>query len=53
MKATGDLTAKQDRSRETRRKLVASCLELIDRRPFDQVTVADIAKGAGVSVGNF
>jgi AcrR family transcriptional regulator len=32
---------------------VASCLELVDRRPFDQVTVADIAKGAGVSVGNF
>ena len=50
---TGDLTAKQERSRETRRKLVASCLELVDRRPFDQVTVADIAKGAGVSVGNF
>ena len=50
---TGDLAAKQERSRETRRKLVASCLELVDRRPFDQVTVADIAKGAGVSVGNF
>ena len=53
MGSTGDLTAKQERSRETRRKLVASCLELVDRRPFDQVTVADIAKGAGVSVGNF
>jgi len=50
---TGDLTTKQERSRETRRKLVASCLELVARRPFDQVTVADIAKGAGVSVGNF
>jgi AcrR family transcriptional regulator len=50
---SGDLTAKQERSRETRRKLVASCLELLDRRPFHQVTVADIAKGAGVSVGNF
>jgi AcrR family transcriptional regulator len=50
---TADLTAKQERSRETRRKLVASCLELVDHRPFDQVTVADIAKGAGVSVGNF
>ncbi len=32
---------------------MASCLELVDHRPFDQVTVADIAKGAGVSVGNF
>ncbi len=50
---TGDLTAKQERSRETRRKLVASCLELVARRPFDRVTVADIAKGASVSVGNF
>jgi AcrR family transcriptional regulator len=49
----GDLTAKQERSRETRRKLVTSCLELVERRPFDQVTVADIAKGADVSVGNF
>jgi AcrR family transcriptional regulator len=48
-----DLTAKQERSKETRRKLVASCLDLVARRPFDQVTVADIAKGAGVSVGNF
>ena len=53
MHSTGDLTAKQERSKETRRKLVASCLELVDRRPFDQVTVADIAKGADVSVGNF
>jgi AcrR family transcriptional regulator len=50
---TEKLTAKQERSRETRRKLVASCLELVDRRPFDQVTVAEIAMGAGVSVGNF
>lgn len=50
---TGDLAAKQERSRETRRRLVASCLELVDRRPFDQVTVAAIAAGAGVSVGNF
>jgi len=51
--STGDLAAKQERSKETRRKLVASCLELVDRRPFDQVTVADIAKEADVSVGNF
>jgi len=50
---TGDLPTKQERSRATRRKLVASCLELVERRPFDQVTVADIAAGAGVSVGNF
>lgn len=49
----GSLTAKQERSRETRRRLVASCLELVGHRPFDQVTVAEIAKGAGVSVGNF
>ena len=53
MAATGHITAKQERSRETRRKLVAACLELVERRPFDQVTVADIAKGADVSVGNF
>lgn len=32
---------------------MAACLELVDHRPFDQVTVADIAQGAGVSVGNF
>ena len=50
---SGDLTAKQERSRETRRRLVASCLELVDHRPFDQVTVAEIARGADVSVGNF
>ena len=48
---TGDLPTKQERSKATRRKLVASCLALVERRPFDQVTVADIATGAGVSVG--
>ena len=49
----GALKAKQERSRETRRRLVTSCLELVDDRPFDQVTVAEIAEGADVSVGNF
>ncbi len=52
-KKEGVLSAKQARSRETHQRLVSSCVELLEEKPFDRVTIADIAKGAGVSVGNF
>jgi AcrR family transcriptional regulator len=49
----GVVSAKQARSRETHQRLVASCVEQLREMTFDRVTIADIARGAGVSVGNF
>jgi AcrR family transcriptional regulator len=49
----GVVSAKQARSRETHQRLVSSCIELLGEKPFDRVTIAEIAQGAGVSVGNF
>jgi AcrR family transcriptional regulator len=49
----GVVSAKQARSRETHQRLVSSCIELLGQKPFDRVTIAEIAQGAGVSVGNF
>ncbi|MGI9626487.1 MAG: TetR family transcriptional regulator [Longimicrobiales bacterium] len=49
----GVVSAKQARSRQTHQRLVSSCIELLDEKPFDRVTIAEIAQGAGVSVGNF
>ena len=50
---SGVVKAKQSRSRKTHEALVQACLTLLDERPFDHLTVAEIAGGAGVSVGNF
>jgi AcrR family transcriptional regulator len=49
----GVVSAKQARSRQTHQRLVASCVEQLREMTFDRVTIADIARGAGVSVGNF
>lgn len=47
----------QDRSRDTRRKLIHAALNLWDEQGFEEsfetTTVADIAKAAGVSKGTF
>lgn len=45
--------AQQDRSRETEDAIVAAATELMAERPFDQISVAEIAGRAGVSVGGF
>ncbi|MEJ2722107.1 MAG: TetR/AcrR family transcriptional regulator, partial [bacterium] len=44
---------KQDRSRETLRRLVAAARELLDEKGFDEISVAEIAKKGGSSVGAF
>ena len=50
---TGALPAKQARSRRTRDQLLAAGFRLVETRDFEAVSVADIAKAAGCSVGAF
>jgi len=45
--------ARQDRSRETEDAIIAAATALMAERPFDQISVAEIAQRAGVSVGGF
>lgn len=47
------LPAKQARSRKTRDALIAAGWKLLARHPWDNVTINDIVKTAGVSVGSF
>lgn len=43
----------QARSRETADRILAAALDLLGERTFDEMTVAEIAGRAGVSVGGF
>jgi AcrR family transcriptional regulator len=47
------MTSRQARAQETSNRIYAAAIELMDRRGFDQITIADISKKAGVSVGAF
>ncbi|MFO7275581.1 MAG: TetR/AcrR family transcriptional regulator [Pseudomonadota bacterium] len=47
------LPAKQARSRETRERLIAAGFRLLRRKTFDELSVAEIARAAGCSVGAF
>lgn len=44
---------RQRRSRETAEAITAAALELLERKSFAELTVAEIARRAGVSVGGF
>jgi len=46
------LTPRQTRSEETLRRILSACDRLLDKRPFEQISMQDIAREAGVSVGN-
>ena len=48
-----DLTPKQQRSRETKRRILDATLALLEDRHFEDLTIADIAQVAGMAVGNF
>ena len=48
---TGELPAYQGRSRASRDKIVAALDDLLREKPFEQLTVAELAKKAGVAVG--
>lgn len=43
--------ARQRRSRETRDKILRALEKLLERKPFDEMTVAELAAEAGLSVG--
>ena len=47
----GEKPAYQNRSRETRDKIVQALDDALREKPFDQVSVAEIASRAGIAVG--
>ncbi len=50
---SGVVAPKQSRGHETRARLIEACLRLVEDRPFEQISIAEIAAEAGMSVGNF
>ena len=50
---SGVVAPKQSRGHQTRARLIEACLRLVEDRPFEQISIADIAAEAGMSVGNF
>jgi AcrR family transcriptional regulator len=50
---SGAVAPKQKRGHETRARLIGACLRLVENRPFEQISIAEIAAEAGMSVGNF
>ena len=50
---SGVVEPKQSRGHETQARLVDACLRLVEDRPFDQISIAQIAAEAGMSVGTF
>ena len=47
------LTKRQVRAIETKARIYNAAIELMDRRGFEAITIADISRKAGVSVGAF
>lgn len=48
-----DLTPKQKRSEITLGKIILAIKSLVETKYFEHITIADIAKHAGISVGTF
>jgi TetR/AcrR family fatty acid metabolism transcriptional regulator len=46
-------TSRQAQAVETKNRIYAAAIELMDRKGFERLTIADISKRAGVSVGAF
>jgi len=46
-------TKRQEQARETKNRIYASAIELMELEGFDNITIADISEKAGVSVGAF
>ncbi len=47
------LTRRQEQARETRNRIYNAAVELMERKGFDNITIAEISRAAGVSVGAF
>ena len=46
-------TRRQEKALETKNRIYAAAIDLMDRKGFENITIADISKEAGVSVGAF
>ena len=46
-------TRRQEKALETRNRIYTAAIDLMDRKGFENITIADISKQAGVSVGAF
>ena len=47
------LTKRQEKAIETKNRIYTAAIDLMDRKGFEKITIADISKKAGVSVGAF
>lgn len=47
------LTKRRERAIETKARIYNAAIDLMDRRGFEKITIADISRKAGVSVGAF
>ena len=47
------ITKRQEKAIETRNRIYRAAIELLDRKGFEKITIVDISKKAGVSVGAF
>jgi len=47
------LSIKQNRSKKTYNALIKKCFQLLKKRDFDSITVAELSQSAGYSVGAF
>ena len=47
------IQAKQARSQQTQRKIILALYELLQNKYFEHISIAELAKFAGVSVGTF
>jgi TetR/AcrR family fatty acid metabolism transcriptional regulator len=47
------LTRRQEKAIETKNRIYTAAIDLMDRKGFEKITIADISKKAGVSVGAF
>jgi len=47
------ITKRQEQALETKDRIYSAAIDLMDREGFENITIADISKKAGVSVGAF
>ena len=46
-------TRRQEKALETKNRIYTAAINLMDRKGFENITIIDISKEAGVSVGAF
>lgn len=51
--AKKSFTKRQERAVETKNRIYTAAIDLMDRKGFEKLTIVDISKKAGVSVGAF